>query len=215
MASLNQIVSLLAERVNRTFDVPFQEEVKVMVSYWRARIVKNSLKKHPKNRKYMQQSFVAELEEVPKVECPVQYGCAVRTKCKIPKTIAIDGMLFDYLGVATMDKAFSYVQDEFEQFMSASPYTGKNVRYAFRDGYVYIYNAPKLKYIGVRGIFENPTKILDCSCNDDCYSDDDEYPLSEDLLQEVIKSILSTELRSYMPEEDVEVKVNKDAPNRG
>jgi len=215
MASLNQIISLLAERTGSTFDVPFQEELKVIVSYWRARVIKNSLKNHPHNRKYMQQSFVTELEEVPLIDCPVNYGCALRTKCKIPNTIVIDGIIFDYIGKPTMDYPFSFVKDEFEQYMASSPYTGKRLRYSYKDGYIYIYGTNKLKYIGVRGIFENPQKISDCECGDKpCYSDDDEYPLTEDLLQEVIKAILATELRAMLPEEDVNIKVTPDESNR-
>ena len=215
MASLNEIISLLSEKVKRTFDVPFQEQLKVTVGYWRARVIHNSLKTNPSKRKFMQQSFTLELEEVPKVECPVEYGCILRTKCKIPNTIITGNTIFDYIGTATMDNPFSYTKDEFEMYMSASPYTGKRIRYAFRDGYIYIYNSKKIKYIGVRGIWEDPAALAECSCDGrPCYSDDDEYPLTGELLQEVIKAILATELKAYLPEEDVDVKVNQDAPNR-
>jgi hypothetical protein len=214
MASLNQIVGVLSERANRTFDVPFQEELKTIIGYWRARIVTNSLKNNPHKRKRMQQSFVAELELVPKVECPVEYGCVLRTICDIPDTIVAGNTLFDYVGLATWDKAFSYTKGEFETFLSASPYTGGNLRYEYKDNKIYIYTSKKLKYIGVRSIFTDPRKVNDCHCGEDtCYDDDEQYPLSEELVQEVVKSILATELRAYMPQEDVDVQVNPEQVN--
>jgi hypothetical protein len=122
MASLNEIVSILSERAGKPFDVPFQEELKAMVTYWRARVIKNSLKNNPNNRKFMQQTIVAELEVVPLVECPVEFGCVLRTKCKIPMPIRTTGILFDYVGDATLDVAYTYTSEEFETYFSHNKY---------------------------------------------------------------------------------------------
>lgn len=211
--SLNDIVSLLAERSGRTFDIPFQEELKMMVDYWRATVMKQALERNPKDRQHFQQSLVMELIKVPLVECPIEYGCVLRTKEKVPSPLRGGSVLFDYIGRATWDKSYSTTNEAFEVFTSTSPYTGKNVRYAYRDNYLYVYNDKKLKYVGVKGVFENPRDLGQFQCGESsCYTDDLLYPLSEDMIQQVVSAILKTELRILPTEDKVEVPVDKSTP---
>jgi len=212
--SLNEIVSVLSERANKPLDIPFQEELKAMVIYWGARVMKNSLKNNPNNRRFMQTSFVVPLEKVSLIDCPVEYGCELQTACDIPAPLRTHGILYDYVGLPTMDSPFAYTKEELEQYLSHGKYTGKNIRYTYKDNRIKLRNASfkTIKYIGIRGIFPDPRKLADCLCNNKpCYSDDDVYPLPDDLVQEVIKAILTTELRMPNIEEAVEVDINKDA----
>lgn len=214
--SLNKIASILSERSGRTFDIPFQEEMKDVFIYWISTIRKQSLEKKPRDRRYMLQSLTMELEQVPQVECPIEYGCAVRTKLEVPTPLRGNGVLFDYVGNALFTQPFSYTAEEFEAFFSTNEYTGKKLRYSYRDNKLYIYNDKKIKYIGVRGVFEDPRDLDGFKCNKtDCYSDDLDFPASADMIQQAISAILKTELRMVAPEDRTEVPTNDNETNIG
>jgi hypothetical protein len=87
------------------------------------------------------------------------------------------------------------------------------VTYTFVDNYLYFYNLPKSqKYVGVQDIFESPEALKSINCEtgkvESCYKDDDEYPLTEDLVQQLIQAILATELRIQAPSDTEEVPLN-------
>jgi hypothetical protein len=54
-----------------------------------------------------------------------------------------------------------------------------------------------LKYINIRGVFEDPEVVTICDTNNvcSCISDDDEYPLPNNMIPEVMDMILQKELR--------------------
>ena len=84
------------------------------------------------------------------------------------------------------------------KFLSYDKYTKKNYKAYMIEDYLYIYNADGLKYINVRGVFENPNeveKFKDCS-GSDCYDDDNgEFPIPMDMLQSINNGVLAGELR--------------------
>ena len=86
--SLNELVDLLADRVGQPFNIPLQEELKVILNYKRADWLQKVIDKHPEQRKYFLKDFSAELERVDKAECPVEVDCTVlRTVEEIPLPI--------------------------------------------------------------------------------------------------------------------------------
>jgi len=212
--SINRIVSILSERAGKSIDATFQEELKDIVQYWRATILKDALRKRPNDRNYFMQSFTEKLIQVPKVECPIEYGCILRTERKIPTTIRSGGILYDYVGTPLWDNSFGMTNGAKDLYFTFNKFTGNRYRYEYKDNYIYIYNASlkNIKYIGIRGIFENPRDLNPFRCNkEECYNDDMDYPLSDDLVQQVINAILKTELRLLPIETEKEVNVNKDA----
>lgn len=76
-------------------------------------------------------------------------------------------------------------------------YTNKNYKAYMIEDYLYIYNAEGLKYINVRGVFEDPREIekfKDCS-GTDCYDDSSvDFPISMDMLNLINTGILNGEL---------------------
>lgn len=214
--SLNKVASILSERAGRSFDVPFQEEMKDIFIYWIGTIRKQTLDRKPRDRKFMLQSLTLELEQVPLVECPVEYGCVLRTKKSIPSPARANGILFDYIGSALFNEPYSYTDEGSEIYLAASEYTGHKKRYAYRDDKLYIYNDKKIKYIGVKAIFEDPRQLDECKCNGEvCYSDDLPFPATADMIQAAISAILKTELRLQIPEDRTEVTTNDNETNIG
>lgn len=211
--SANKIISILSERAGRAFDVPFQEELLDIVDYWASTILKQTLEKRPQDRKRFLQSFVIELERVPKIECPIEYGCILRTISKVPKPVRGSSTLFDYIGDPDMEDAWSVpLQDAFFKALSSSKYTGNRPKPSYRDGYIYIRSLEnkELKYIGIQGVFSDFRAVRELKCDDSsCFDYDSPYPITNDMIQQVIQAILTTELR-ILPrkiDNDTEVEV--------
>jgi hypothetical protein len=214
--SLNRIVSILAERSGRTFDIPFQRELKDMVHYYRGTILKRSLEKNALTRRNFIQSLVLEVEKAPKVECPIEFGCIYRTKEILPKPIRSNNILFDFVGSADMEIAVPPSQEYNITFLKHSKYTGKSPRYVYKNDRIYLYNFDEIQYIGIQGVFDDAKLLEDLKCNGKaCLADDDPYPLSNDLIQQVIEAILKIELRLLPREEETEVEVNQEDKTDG
>jgi hypothetical protein len=211
MPSLNQSVSLLAERVGRPLDVPFQEELKVLIKSVGARFTKDALTKRPQDRKYFLQSFNAELIQVSLIDCPINYGCTLRTKLKVPKPLRSNAVLFDYVGSADFTSPFSPGGGWKETFFKHNKYTATKTRYLYKDQYIFIHDEDNvIEYIGVEGIFEDFKALLPFKCNVKCDLDDDEeYPISADILDMVYISLLQNQLRVLPDNKNIEVKVNE------
>ena len=86
--SLNDLVQMLADRVGQPFNIPLQEQLKVILNYKRADWFQKVLDKHPEQRRYFLKDFSAQLQQVDKSECPVDLDCQVlRTVHSVPQPI--------------------------------------------------------------------------------------------------------------------------------
>lgn len=211
--TLNEITQIITERAGRPFDQPFRLQVKDLVKLWRMRLMKESMERHPNDKKFFLQKFVAPLTEVDIVECPFSIDCNILRTGKLPKPIRTNS-LFDFVGTVDFSKTFTYSQPEVATYHNHAKWTGHLTRYSYVDNYIYIHNPPtnELEYIGIRGIFEDPAELQSfyCDSNADktCYTDDVEFPIPGDLIQPLIQSILATELKIVQPERKEEIKVN-------
>lgn len=217
MATLNQIIGILSERVGRPFDVPFQEELKVIVKYWGIRLLKNSLNQKILDRKYFYTQIIVPIIKVNQVTCPVNYGCAWRSESKIPTPLRVNNVLFDYVGSADFSAPFAYRLNWQMSYMRESKFTSHFKSYYYADGYLWFNDILGQQQAGVLFIPADPNELITfCraggiinTCPDDEF---DEYPLNPDLLQQLISSILKTELANML--QTGEEKVNMDADNK-
>lgn len=145
----------------------------------------------------------------------------LRTKEIIPRALELHSKLaFTYVGpLNQIEKGFKVVD------INNVPYVGngkfnKTFMYAFiMNDRIYIIgncNNPAfkgLKYINIKGVFENPEDAAKFNRPDGtaCYSDDEEYPISLYLWAYCKKEILATDLRQfYVPIEDISNNANND-----
>jgi hypothetical protein len=132
-----------------------------------------------------------ELEQVDPIQCcvPVPTGCKVlRTKKKIPNTIEF----FFTKGIVSVGPA-DIMKPRFVLVdYSRVPYVGtgrtnQNAIYAFLyGGYMYVTSKnPQylmMKYITVRGVFEDPSElsdIINCTTGNSCWKPSDPYPMNQ------------------------------------
>ncbi len=215
--SLNDIVQMLADRVGQPFNVPLQEELKLIVNYKRADWIQKIVDKHPEQRKYFLKDFSIELERVDRAECPVDLDCTVlRTTAKIPLPVRTSYGLFDYVG--DPDKLDSYTYTTPEQLIwilkYGSKYTKDRPKYFYVNGYLYIYNENSLEFLNVRGLWPDQKQLNQFKCADvPCYTDDDQYDIPDDILNTMIQDILKNELKLLLAKEAGEVTVDTQEGN--
>lgn len=213
MATKNEIVTILAERVGRQFDQAFKRELSVMVSYWRATIMRQKLRERPQDRVFFKDGFVLELEKALVTECSeIGLDCTIlRTKKTIPRPVRSNNIVFDYIGTDDYVNPWGAIQAWYYKFKKSSKFTGTNPGWIYKNNRIYIVNpSPLLKYIGVEGVFEDPRSVEEvklCSESGDCASDDIDFNTPGDVTQAIIQSILATELRNLMRGETAEIVV--------
>lgn len=210
--SLNQMVELLSDMAGKPFDIPLQEELKVIFNYKRADYLQKIIDRHPEQRSYFLKDFSAELERVDKAECPVEVGCEIlKTVYKVPIPIRTSYALFDYVGDPAKDDGYRYMAPEQIGIMSKySKYTGGRPSYFYVNGYVYIYGDLNLEYINVRGVFSDPRALHDFTCNGQpCYTDNDQYDIPDDIINLMVQDTLKNELRLLMEIDKTEVVLDQ------
>ena len=206
LPSLNEIVGILSDRVGQPFNVPLQDELKVIVGYKRVNFMQQALEKNPDQRRFFQQSFVTDMEKIAKGDCDEIPGLScdiLSSKCKIPDPLRATYALFDFVGASDWSVAWGEAKPEFNNyFRKYNPYTKNHIKWFFQNGYLYLFNDLSAKKAAIRGVFADPFSVNPC-CGagyPPCMADDKPYPVSADLLNYIIKDILATELRAMFPQ---------------
>lgn len=209
--SLNELVQLLADRVNQPFNVPLQEELKVIVNYKRADWLQKIVDKHPEQRKFFLKEITNPLVEVDEAECPIDTNCNIlRTTDKIPLPLRSAYGLFDYVGDPDKMDGFTYtVPEQLRSMLKyGSKYTKDRPKYFYLNGYIYIYNEDSLENLSIQGIWPDQRQLNDFRCAGvACYTDDDQYDIPGDIINTMVQDILKNELNILLSKEVGEVKV--------
>lgn len=205
--SLNNIVQMIADRVGQPFNIPLQRQLKVIANYKRAEYFHKILDKRPEQRKYFLKEFTVELETVDKAECVVS-GCTTKKSLlEVPLPVRTSSQLFDYVGDANKEDAYRYMTPDQVKISLSNIYTSRRPSYYYSNSYLYIYNDNDISYVNVRGVFTDPKELEPFKCGSDpCYTDDDTFDISEDVVNTMVQDILKNELRNVFPEKgEVEI----------
>ena len=158
--------------------------------------------------KLIDPQLVQDLGAVPLVEvdqadsdCPdIEWGCKV-LRTEIPKLIDLPnnrGLVW----VGLIDKQTPIMLDypDDSKFKRATRF-GKQFNRAYLiSNNLYVVTkdtGADLKYINIRGVFEDPTEAFNYvapGCEKKCYTDNDPYPIPMRMYEPLTKSILATEL---------------------
>lgn len=216
--SLNQLVSMVSDRVGQPFSTPLQEELKVIFNYKREDWMQKIVEKYPGQRKYFLKDFSVDLEKVDRAECPVNVDCTVlRTVTTIPMPIRSSYGLFDYVGDPDKTDGYTYVTPDQLYWMIkfGSRYTENRPKYFYVNGYVYIYQDNDLISLNIRGLWPDQRQLAAFKCADvPCYTDDDQYDIPGDIINTMVQDVLKNELRILLSPEQGQVTI-KDETNNG
>lgn len=216
MASLLQIASQLAERAGRKNDITFIKQMKDLTIFKRATILANSLGKNPALDKLYLSYFHVDLKKVDATdECSdEEIACAdkvYKSVVPVPEPLKYGVHPFNYVGAPGGAKAYGWTTFGNEPYYQLDPFTGKFARHTYIDSYIYVFNK-EIDEIRVEGVFGDPRKLAafkSCNGAKPCWTDEQETAIDERLAELIIKDITG-ELRFNIPDEPVQIKVDKD-----
>lgn len=166
----------------------------------RAKLISQEAKKKQRVSQWNYQTIdCIELITVPLHDCPCvpPYGCDIlRSKYPLPRPLTgLSGELIEW--VRTIDKSvkIDYITINALNAQSGNKYTSKNSYYFIQNGYLYISTPRKLKYVTVRGLFEDPLEAEEfkgyCDECEDCPScidyPEQEFAIDNDLIDTLIQ----------------------------
>lgn len=215
MQTLNKIAYSIADSVGQPLNHMMVERIKYTIKYYRAEFIRQDIAKNGVSAEYLQ-TVTVPLQRVDEVDfCNVVLGCDVlRTINKIPKPVRKSYTIpFKYVGYVGFKGAFSYRQGQENTYAKFNKFTGCSLAYDYKNGYIYVYNNLKLKYITVQDVFIYPEEV-NSFCSDDngtqCYNDDMDFPMPEDMLRTITQGIRSGELRMYnLDDKEIELVEDK------
>jgi hypothetical protein len=181
--------ALAINSIESSFSYDFYTD---LINGQRSLWIRNEYDKNRSIDSYILQNInCAELELVNPIDCciDVPSGCKVlRTKKKIPNTIEF----FYTKGIVTIGSAdilkprISLIDYSRVPYVGHGRTTGKTVYAFLYDQYIYLISKDIsytfMKYITIRGIFEDPTSLSDftnCTNGQACWSPHDSYPLNQ------------------------------------
>jgi len=180
------------------------EELKFIFNYKQINYKQQFLEKHPQQRKFFLQSFVTDLEAIPKGDCEIPLtSCEIlRSTCKIPAPLRSSYSMFDFIGTPDWMHAFAETNPEFLEYTKHNKYTPKTTKWFYMNDRLYILNNLQLKKLAVRSVFTDPASVVSCCAAGSaaCFNEDAAYPMSQDLINAIMRDILNVELRNMFPQ---------------
>ncbi len=175
-----------------------------IINYYRAKLIKQDVDRGRTSRSQDIQSLGLVTVEKSNDDCCDLNVCTLRTVLQVPTFLEFnDTSLITFVGTVDGD-AFQFSKANRISWDKFAKYTGKKPKWFILNGYIYIVNPPStlMKYITIRGVFENPqnvNKFSTCDCegnNQTCnVGYDFEYPLSMDRVDLIVKLVAETEFR--------------------
>lgn len=205
MGTLNQYASRIVNLLNQPYNHELKERVKDMIKTEFANRIRQSVEKHGIDD-ILKLTYTAEIETVS------DKTNEFKTKNKVATPIRIlSDAPFMFVG---NDKGIAY---RYENSRNAAKCrqsgrqtcipTGSNTSYFIENGYIYVIPITNNdNKIIITAIFENPDEVL--SLITDCDGQDIELPFPNDMLENIIYTILKTEFNMYP--KDIDIKVNSD-----
>ena len=175
------------------------DQIKFNVKYYRAMLIRRDFTRNGIITRHLEQDLgCIELQKVDASKCcNLPVDCAVyRSKVKIPKTVRFSFKdAITHVGDVTGLATIPMVEPHMVEYLPYDKYTKQQKKAYMIEDYLYIYNGDGLKFINVRGVFENPEEVALFDCDgSDCYDDDSEFPIPMDMVQIITQGLMSGEL---------------------
>ena len=208
MSSINQLVSEIAHSVKQPDSVPVRRAIKLGIIHARNEIIRRSYNNHNYTDKVLQQRFKVSLINVPDGDLYGSKGIVTdfikRTINKVPRPVRLTNNL-PFHSVRTSGSynpiEIAFVKEASAKYYNTLPGFCPNIKYDYINEYVYVSspvegNIANLGVIIIESVFEYPhiieTETVEGKLDIDSINDDDEFLLSEDMINPVKKLILET-----------------------
>lgn len=149
----------------------------------------------------------------------------LRTKEKIPKPLNLNiGLAITRVApvnkILTNKNVFSFVPYNTIDVQTSNKYTGRSTYSFYLNGYVYIITSQNwvklLKYINIRGVFEDPEEVKNFNNCDgsSCYDDNSAYPMPGKYIAYIRDYVIEGLLRSLSIPKDEQNNAKDDVEIR-
>lgn len=181
-------------------------QVAFMIGYYRARLFRQDrLKGRVSRETFVQNLGKVSIIEADKNECCDIEACILRTELKVPKPLeTYDGLNLSFVGEYG-GRPFDKENHNSMYWAQAAKYTGKEPKWYYQNGYIYLVNPPSrmIDHVNIQGIFEDPMvaekfRTCDCPNNSPCLDEDTldfEYNMPLHYVDLIVKMVAETELR--------------------
>ena len=176
------------------------EQIKFNIKHYRAMFIRRDFARNGIVTRHLEQDLgCLELRKANASKCcGLPSNCSVyKTVKNIPKTVRFNFKeAITYVGDITGTNTIPIVASSVIKWLPYDKYTKYKYKAYMIEDYMYIYNANGLQYINVRGIFENPSELINYDCDEsECYNDDSEFPMPMDMISSVSAGLISSELQ--------------------
>lgn len=204
MATINQLVSEIANALKQPDSVPLRAAIKLSIIHARNTIIRQSFEHHNYIDKVLQQRYKIELINVPDGDIKDSMGLIdtkiKRSKNKVPKPVRLTNNLpFHSIRTFGVENPLeiAFAKEAVSKFYAALPGFANKITYDYINGYLYInfFDDPDYSLINsiiVESVFEYPTEIP-IETNDgiaNYIDDDNEFLISEDMVDSIKKLVL-------------------------
>lgn len=206
MASINQIVSEIAHSVQGAYSVPVRRALRLAVVHARNELIRHSFTNHRYTDKVLQQRFRVSIISVPDGDISGlnvgDVNTIKRTSQQVPRPTRLDNNLpFHSVRTAGVTNPIEipFVKEASSKFYSHLPGICPNLSYDYINDYIYINikEDPLFNELGsivIESVFEKP-ELIPIETYDNGItniSDDDEYLIPEDMINNLKKLALET-----------------------
>lgn len=214
MPSLNELAASVLGKLDDPFNYELGEQIKFSFKYYRAFLLRREFERNGgKGMSSLRQSIDVNMQQVDKTDtCIVNVSdCLVlRTVNKVPTPIRGKRATDFYFVGSLLGKPYTYVEPYEFNVITKNKYIKKTIYYTIINGYIYQLNgSTRQKYLRLESLFSDPSEVRsDCS-DINCFDDDMEFPLGLDMVDTIIKGMLSGEYSIVLPDnEEVRINVN-------
>lgn len=216
----NEITTLIASNLKKELDTPFKKQLWERIKYWRSTLIKQSLDKVRQDAHFFRQTLYLPMEKVNELICiDGELECYVsRTQDEIPTPLRItDAGVLEYIGGIDGSSPFGYADSGTLRYLRAGKYSQLSLfpYYRYENNKI-ITTLPDLPKIRISGVFSDPEVAMqykDCEkVNKKCDWWNEEVPMSGDIAQRIVQSILTVDYRQSETPENTQIEVNGPKP---
>lgn len=209
----NEITTVLAIALKKTFDTPFKLAMMERVTVWRSRLIKNSLDKTPADRKFFRQTVYLSMSTVPQVPCDLPVDiCDVARSAIIPPPLRANSILFDYVGAINGANPFKELNPGTMAYYRSGRYSKNVIGYLYSGGKIEVYGNANLPMLRVDYIVDDPQDLASFACSPDlnqvCDFWNQEYPCPGDILQQILQFIVEVDFGKRETTPEISTVVN-------
>jgi len=214
MASLNQIATSILNEINQSNNYELLQRIKDRAKFLRATIIKRNIDKYGATDDIL----IPLRFKLQKVKLPILCKSLYQNnKCFIYETVnpiptpirTNNKPMFTYIGSADGILPFYYTREFNIPMLKTLPIHKKTVFVAFINKHLRVYNNNHIIYVDViMAVSDMDEVIKECNSLGECYSDDDEWLTPYDIIDSIIKTLVSEFISVNNPNSNYSISID-------